>query len=79
MNQTQNHYISSEDFSLYIRIHVYVQLCTFGSVSAIAPYTTPNAGESTKSMGKSIPTYGGVDFLRFGDGSYLGHAFCRYL
>lgn len=42
-------------------------------------YTTPNAGESTKSKGESIPTYEGVDFPRFGDVSNLGNTFFRYL
>lgn len=39
---------------------------------------TPNAGESTKRMGESISTYGGVDFLRCGNGRNLVHAFYRY-
>lgn len=29
---------------------------------------TPNAGETTESKAESIPTYGGVHFLRFGEG-----------
>lgn len=37
---------------------------------------TPN---TTLNAGKSIPMYEGVDFLRFGDGIYIGHAFCMYL